>query len=123
MSDGGETPIDAERSDVGREADVARPLLDPSAVREIVAFGSQIAVEADQMLLESHPPGPGVRRTARRILPFGHVPAIKGWLCPATAKSTFGRHGRSHNGADPCGLLLGARGFRRSRRGVNSTLH
>ncbi len=42
--------MDAARSDVGRDADVAWPLLDPSAVGEIAAFGSQVAVEAGQML-------------------------------------------------------------------------
>ena len=50
MSDGGERPAGAEGADVGPEADVAWPLLDPSAVREISAFGSEIAVEAGQML-------------------------------------------------------------------------
>ncbi len=35
---------------MGLEADVAWPLLDPSAVREISAFGSEIAVEAGQVL-------------------------------------------------------------------------
>ena len=43
-------PIEAGRGDVGRAADVAWPLLDPSAVREIAAFGSEIDVEAGQVL-------------------------------------------------------------------------
>ena len=40
--------VDAER--VAAETDVAWPLLDPSAISEIAAFGSEIAVEAGQML-------------------------------------------------------------------------
>ena len=50
MSDRGGKPIEAGRGDVGRAADVAWPLLDPSAVREIAAFGSEIDVEAGQVL-------------------------------------------------------------------------
>jgi thioredoxin reductase (NADPH) len=50
VSDDRETPTDAAGSDESRDADVAWPLLDPSAVREIAAFGSVMAVEAGQML-------------------------------------------------------------------------
>jgi thioredoxin reductase (NADPH) len=50
VSDQRETPTDTDGSYAGSEADVAWPLLDPPAVHEIAAFGSEIAVEAGQML-------------------------------------------------------------------------
>ncbi len=51
MSDERETPTDTDGSDDTLAADdLAWPLLDPAAVREIAAFGSPMAVEAGQML-------------------------------------------------------------------------
>ncbi len=52
MADERELPSGAGDDDVGvaAETEVAWPLLDPSAIGEIAAFGSEIAVEAGQML-------------------------------------------------------------------------
>jgi thioredoxin reductase (NADPH) len=52
VADERELPTGAGEDDggVAAETDVAWPLLDPSAISEIAAFGSEIAVEADQML-------------------------------------------------------------------------
>ncbi len=43
-------PTDADGRGAAGQADVAWPLLDPSAVDEIAAFGSEMAVEAGQVL-------------------------------------------------------------------------
>jgi thioredoxin reductase (NADPH) len=50
VSDERETPTEAGSSEAGTEAEDAWPLLDSSALREIAAFGSPVAVEAGQML-------------------------------------------------------------------------
>ena len=50
VSDEPEMPTQADKSDLSEEAAVAWPLLDPSAVGEIAAFGSMMAVDAGQML-------------------------------------------------------------------------